>query len=200
MVKLVNTAKRVMQLSSAILDVPLPDIHFTDISEAFPWLRQGELIWARTLKFKAAVFWARQGLEPIQLNGSQPLGILARLLVRQTGGLTKGVSAAELAEAIRCLTVEPRGYVCTPKFRAWIYPYLRFWVRGNNAEDRERLFQLCNGPVLKRSDDEAWSLEFNYLNPKGGVESWSASGDALEIHQAESSDAVEQGTYLWPMS
>lgn len=191
------TSKRIIERSMALLDARRADLIFADLTELCPWVQTGELIWVRVRDFRGLVFWALSGQEPVLLT--QNLANLTRLIVSHVGKLD-GLSAEDLAIAVRTMTGDPRGHVLTPQFRTELVgPWPRWWIPDEDPELKRRLYGYCRGPDLTRSDEDAtWSLTFHYLTPAGAVEAWTVSGDNLRFGRVKSEMAEEAGTYLWP--
>jgi hypothetical protein len=194
----VASADRIAEDSSKALGVPVSVIHFTAIEDSFAWLKVGEIIWARTEDFKAAVYWVRQGASPKRLNGPDGLQNVSALLTSQPGPLPGCVSTIQLAEAVRKLTVEPRGFVGNRDFLARASQDMESWLIDGAAKDRELFKQHCRDPRLSPGSGDEWILEFYYFNPEGGVESWRVSGDKKRIATARKSEALANGTFRWP--
>lgn len=195
----VDSARRIAERSVEILGKPEEELLFAGITREFAWLKFGELIWARTEDFRAAVFWVTAGAEPVHLNGNDGLPELAKLLLVHTGPLPERIAPVQLAAAIRKLTVEPRGIVACREFLAAERPHLEDWLRADRAPDRELFARHCEDPQLSATSDERWSLGFDYFNPAGGVEHWQVVGDRARIESARKSVALKAGTFAWPM-
>jgi hypothetical protein len=199
MAEAVDSAKRVAEESSKILGVPTEDIIFGEIRSAFPWLKSGEIIWARNVDFQSVLFWVAAGAEPVRLNGPDGLKALSGLLHTHVGPLPTGLPAAQLAAAFRQLTIEPRGFVGSREFLQRQEPYLKAWLKSDSPAERRRFRELAPDPLLETSEsDETWSLTFNYFNPEGGVEHWKVKGDRVNILNAAKRPAARDGTYRWP--
>jgi hypothetical protein len=196
-----NTSQRVVDLSSEILGVPSDQLFFTGIEEAFPWLKFGEIIWARTCDFKAALFWVFTNTEPVHLNGDDALEAVANLLITHAGPLPDSVTPVELGEAVRKLTRTPRGYVGCQEFQRKHSPYIRSWLRRDTPAERDHFAKFCADPTLSLSEEDGtWSLGFFYFNPDGAVEKWELTGDAARIHAAKQNVAAKDKTFRWPLA
>ncbi|MGD8451082.1 MAG: hypothetical protein PVJ57_04635 [Phycisphaerae bacterium] len=196
----VDSTKLVTEQAAQALGLPAEELIFAGIESAFPWIKFGEIIWARTVDFRPALFWVISGAEPRRLNGGDEFRALSLLLLEQAGPLPMCVSATELAEAIRKLTVEPRGYVGCQAFLDKHTPYLPSWLKRDTPAERAAFAKNCEDPELVVAEDgQTWTLRFFYFNTLGGVEQWEAAGTRDRIQSAKMTTAVRDGVFRYPM-
>ncbi len=208
----------VQQLAASALEVPFEHLIVGRIESEFPWLKNGGIVWARTVDFKSALFWVRNEGPPIWLNPPELKGLpgLSVMLTTSVGELPGEVKPIPLAEAVRKLSVEPRGYVASQEFLKKHTPYLSSWLMKDTEAARKQFAAQCSDPILaklqntdkpdtpdnaKKSDKpdaNAWKLTFSYFNPQGGVEKWVVIGDAAHVASAKKDEALPDGTYRWP--
>jgi len=186
--------------ASSILGGSRADLITANISTKFHWLREGAIVWVRTRDFKHAMFWVKEDLEPVVLNGDDRLAALSRLLATNVGSLPDSLTAADLAHAIRQLGYDPRGLLASPELLERIGDSLDVWLKKDDAYDRQLFISACFGPVLRAEGEHGWELEFNFFNVKGGVEAWKVEGDHAAIHGAESTMLLPDHTFFWPMA
>jgi hypothetical protein len=186
--------------ASSILGASRSDLIASVVSSKFPWLREGAIVWVRTRDFKHCMFWVKDDLEPVLLNGDDRLAALSRLLVTNVGSLPDSLEADVLAQAIRQLGYDPRGLLASPELLERIGDTLDVWLKNKDASDRQLFISACSGPVLRAEGDHGWELEFNFFNVKGGVEAWKVAGDHAAIHSAESTMLLPDHTFFWPMA
>src|SRR5688572_32237238 len=101
------------QLAAQTLQVAAENLFLGSIESEFPWLKEGGIAWARTADFRSAIFWVRTDGPEVWLNPPELKGLpgLSFMLTSSVGDLPDGLKPIELAEAVRKLAVEPRGYV-----------------------------------------------------------------------------------------
>lgn len=192
--------QEILDDAAAALGIPADEIVAAVIDESFPWLKEGHLVWARTPNFQHAIYWIPPSGAPLRLNGSDPLPVLSKLLVANTGALPGGLTPVQLGQAVRCLTFEPRGEIATPEFLQRLGPYLQRWLRPDNAANRKLFADQCTGAVLTSPMPGRWTLEFNCFNVRGGVELWMVEGDATAVLTAAKTEKLPKGTFFWPMA
>jgi hypothetical protein len=190
----------VQQLAAHTLGVPFDHLLVGRIESEFPWLKTGGILWARTVDFKSVLFWVRDQGPPIWLNPPELKGLpgLSIMLSQNVGDLPGNIKPVELAEAVRKLAVEPRGYVASQEFLKKHTPYLAGWLKEDNQKTRNLFAQQCADPVLDKVEGKPWKLSFAYFNPQGGVEKWVVEGDANHVASAKKSEGLADGTFRWP--
>jgi hypothetical protein len=193
-----TVAQLIAHESSRELGVAEHEIRFSAIQSEFPWIKSGELIWARRVDFEAVIFWARPGYAPVMLNRGPKLESLSALLRESVGSLPGGLKPSDLAAASRKLTVEPRGYVASRQFLEKVQPYISAWTRGD-PQLRQSFASQCVDPFLQLLDAKNWQLQFRYFNPHGGVELWQAAGDRESVRTLTESRVVPDGTFRFPV-
>ena len=190
------------ELAAQTLQVPAEDLFFGRIESEFPWVKQGGILWARTSDFRSALFWVRPDGPDIWLNPPELKGLpgLSFMLSSNVDDLPDKLKPIELAEAVRKLAVEPRGYVASQEFLKKHKPYLVNWLPQNNAQQQKLFADQCQDPILTKGESEKWKLSFKYFNPQGGVEQWIVEGDARHISSAKESEALPDKTFYWPFA
>ncbi len=186
--------------ASSILGVSRGNLLASVVSSKFPWLREGAIVWVRTQDFKHCMFWVKDDLEAVVLNGDDRLVAISRLLVASVGSLPDDLKAEDLAHAIRQLGYDPRGLLASPELLERIGDTLDVWLKNKDASDRQLFISACADPVLRAAGDHGWELEFNFFNVEGGVEAWKVAGDHAAIHSAESTMLLPDHTFFWPMA
>jgi len=191
----------ILSLASQTLDTTAEKLLYGRVESQFPWIKVGGIAWVRNPEFECGMYWIQPDQQPVWLNPPEMRGLpaLSILLKSNSGDLPTSLKPIQLAEAIRRLAVEPRGYVAGKEFLEKHQPYMSAWLPEDTPEWRRRFADLCPDPRLKVDKQATWQLEFNYFNPQGGVEKWHAAGDAMHVAQATMSPAADNGTFRWPM-
>lgn len=178
-----------------ILDTPLEDLHYQAIESQFPWVKKGRLIWVRKPDFDCVVYWQKPDRSFIVLNGKRKLEDISDLLRANIGRLPGQLFGSELAAALRKLTVEPRGFLADRSFVEKMRPYLSSWAPSKDLEGV--LISECRDAAL-RPGNNAWTLEFRYINPRGGIEGWIGHGDTERVTTLDMNTVVPDGTFRFP--
>lgn len=220
MPELDETSRLLLEQAPQALGVHPSLLRYVGIGKSYAWLRVGELIVARSVDDRAAVFWALYGYEPVHMNGPDGLARLGPFIVDQLRSPVWTLSADKLAAAIRQLTVEPRGFVGGKALLDEASQHWRFWLATDDEANRDKFKSHCAEPVLKivekdkktpaatkptvggagapSDDGKAWTLAFFYFTSAGAVEMWEAAGDSSNITAAKSSPVQPPGTFRFP--
>jgi hypothetical protein len=183
--------------ASRILSSPEQDLSYSAIQGEFTWMKSGEIVWIRRPDFRSVLFWVRSGHQPTVLNQEKRLENVSFLLNEMLGRLPGNLGATDLAAALRKLTTDPRGFVASQAFLATVRPYRSVWTLGD-VQLEHLLESHCPDPVLQLRNDGKWNLEFQYFNPMGGVEAWTAKGSSTRVITLDRSVAVADGTFRFP--
>ena len=154
-----------------------PDVLLAgNITDGFSWVNSGRIGWVRAANSGSVVLLLDdRGVQ--RLNAPDDHSALAALLVRDAGYLPTRLSPTELAEAIRRLGVDPRGFVGSPQFWEQQKAYVRLWCGGDDADLAAKFKAGCAAPELTSDQGGTWQLKFLYFNANGGVEQWLVNGD-----------------------
>jgi hypothetical protein len=186
--------------ASTLLGVGRGDLITGVVSSKFPWLREGEIVWSRTLDFKHCMFWIKDDEEPVLLNGKDRMSAISSVLVANVGSLPDNLSAETLALAVRQLGQDPRGLLGGHQLLERFDDSLEIWLKSDDAHDRQLFLDANTDPVLRSVGDHGWELDFNFFTPKGGVEAWKVEGDHAAIQRMESTARLPDHTFFWPMA
>ena len=190
-------ARAMLKEASRILSSPEQDLSYSAIQGEFTWMKSGEIVWIRRPDFRSVLFWVRSGHQPTVLNQEKRLENVSFLLNEMLGRLPGNLGATDLAAALRKLTTDPRGFVASQAFLATVRPYRSVWTLGD-VQLEHLLESHCPDPVLQLRNDGKWNLEFQYFNPMGGVEAWTAKGSSTRVITLDRSVAVADGTFRFP--
>jgi hypothetical protein len=125
--------------------------------------------------------------------------VLSDVLTSERGGLPANLTATEIAEAVRKLTVGPPGLVATSELLQRKSPPLFAWTTDKPRGDEKTFRLLCVTPALETIvQDGRWRVIFNYFNDRGGVEHWTVSGNAAGLVDVKMEPLLADGTFNWP--
>ena len=178
------------------------DLLVEEVTAQYPWVRRHSLYLgsSRSRTGRGATLTvARSGqAPPLALGGQSGLSALSALLVRERAAIPGGLTAGELAEAIRRLSVAPRGLVGGPEtLDESLIPASESFCDGDKAEQERLRERMCQAPELQEHAG-SWELRFFFWNPAGGVELWNVAGDASRIVSMRKDCAAPNGSFHWP--
>jgi hypothetical protein len=133
------------------------------------------------------------------LTGREGLGIASDLLGKAYGGEPwQIVGVANFAKTIMAWHSDPRSHVTTPAFFNKQKPVLQSWLSGRE-KDARALQQVCREPFFTH-DSGRWTLDFNAINRRGGIERWIVHGESgnFRITEVSVSTVRTDGTFYFP--
>lgn len=133
------------------------------------------------------------------LAGAQGLSLSGRLLSKAYGEEPwKVIGLEKFGKTIMSWYSDPRAYLLTEQFFSKQQPVLASWLT-QREKDPAALKALCREPVLALAGS-SWTLKFNAINRRGGVELWAIRGETapFAINQVDVAMIKENGTFHFP--
>ena len=211
---------RASQAAAQAWGIPVDAARATSVTRTYPWCHRFEVSYVCGPEFRTALvagdgsgtllrFVDERGV-PRETNRAARLAALNDLLSAESVSLPDGLSAIDLARAVRTFVVSPGGWVGslefleeqkkTAAFDLWTYaaPHLKEAARHTQAERRELFTRAATDPVLEKNGAK-WSLAFSYFTLGGAVERWQVEGDQSRIVAARDEIALPPNTFSPPV-
>lgn len=170
-----------------------------DVSKSFGSFDVEALYWIIDSEDKSIVVALRHDGSFASLAGAKALPLVSEL-IRKTFGAEPWLSigAETLGKTIMAWYSDPRSYLTTPAFFEKQRAVLMSWLTGREKDPRV-LQQVCREPILT-SVGERWTLDFNAINRRGGIENWVArgTGNPFTITDVNVSVIKEDGSFNFP--
>jgi hypothetical protein len=197
-----NTFIRAQDLEPAfgsVLKTEKGTFWIKEITSLFPWSISHRLYWATTRDRRHSVAVVSSNGTIQFLTSPDGWRILSGVLISEKGGLPANLSAVEIAEAVRKLTVGPPGLVATQELAQRNSPPLFAWMTGAPDGNEATFRSLCVTPLVQKiSGNGDWAVVFNYFNDRGGVEHWTVRGKADGLVEVKMKLLFSDGTFNWP--
>ena len=183
----------------SVLKTDKENFWIKEITSSFPWSISHRLYWATTRDRRHAVAVVSSKGTIQFLTSPDGWRVLSSVLVSEKGDLPANLSAVEIAEAVRKLTVGPPGLVATQELAQRNSPPLFAWMTGKPDGNEATFRSLCVTPMVQRmSGSSNWAVVFNYFNDRGGVEHWTVLGKADGLVEVKMEPLFSDGTFNWP--
>ncbi len=150
-----------------------------NVGAEYEWLTVGKLYWVMGPGDPGVLVAAPGGGRgPVRLTGDIPA--LKDFLGMQFNGRLPGVSALSgIARLVKDAIIGKGGSIATPDFFESQRRHLDEWLKGRER-DPDKLKRLCSGIHTSLVKNE-WTIEFNVINGRGGVDVVRASGTASPL-------------------
>jgi len=192
-----QAGQHIVLVASRLLAARPEDLWLDDITPSFPWAQRYRFIRAMSRDRRCAVIGVGESEPALPLTDGSGLARLSAILLVEKGEIPGDLTGPVLAEAVRRLTVDPRGLLASPELLRRKSPPLRAWSRTGRSADEALLRAHCVEPRLTK-DAAGWRLEFNYANHAGGIERWTVTGTRTVIASGNVTMSVADGTFNWP--
>jgi len=170
-----------------------------DVTNSYGKLDVELLYWIIDNKDNSIMVALDRTRNAIVLTGPGGLGLASDLLGKAYGGEPwKTLGVSQFAKTIMAWYSDPRSHVTTPAFFDKRKPFLQGWLAGRE-KSADVLQQVCREPIFSLNAGR-WTLDFNAINRRGGIERWLVRGESgsFKISDVNVSIVKEDGTFYFP--
>lgn len=193
--------QQIVNAVAAELSALPQDLKSTDITSKYRWLKNAEILFLRGASEGSSVVFVQNGGFTILNSSKTALATrvhkIGEIVYSQIGTLP-GLSALDLASAIRTLAVDPRGYIANAAWRNSVAATLDFWL-VDGKQDAPMIKSVIAEPSLQVIQHAEWELQFRYLNHFGGIEGWVITGNPSAITKTSMRPILPNGSLRNPM-
>jgi hypothetical protein len=191
----------VKQLAGEILGSEEEDWWVRELTDTYKWLANDKIYWIIESDTDRSVL---ADLKPDNscacLNCPDGLPIISNIIATNLGSdAIEKLGTDNFSLLLAEWHSDPRCYIATPRFFEKKQNEINDWLLGTEP-DPQVLRDACVEPTLSRDPNGTWTLVYNVINRRGGIEQYTVQGTSgsFEIRSIDVKSLKEDGTFYYP--